>query len=168
MIISAALLAITSIVSDEAEIKLQQDLITFATSNLGKQVGSGQCAELVAEALDKIQAKPFGTWPDEPSTGDYVWGKKIATLTKDSPTPTLLPGTILQFRDVRVVTKSGYATFTFKAEQHTLIVEKFNAETGEAYVLEQNSQGRTYVTRDTLNLKGIKAGTIWAYTPQPR
>ncbi len=168
MINAIALVVLHSTNTSEMETKLQQDLLDFATNNVGKQVGSGQCADLIAKALDAINAKPYGTWADSPSAGDYVWGKRVATFTRDDETPKLTPGTILQMRDVKLVTKSGYATFTFTAQQHTLIIESFNAETGEAKVIEQNSQGRTYVTRDTLNFKGIKSGTIWAYSPQPR
>jgi len=168
MINALAFVAIASASTLEAEAKLRQDLIEYAVNNVGKKVGSGQCAELISQGLDAIQAKPFGTYPDFPSEGDYVWGKKVATITKSEPIPTLAPGMILQMRDVKVVTKSGFATFTFNASQHTLIIEKFNVETGELSILEQNSQGRSYVTRDTLNLKGIKSGTIWAYTPQPK
>lgn len=168
MTTAIALILATTRTPLKTEEALQQDLLAFATKNLGKQVGSGQCAELAAKGLDSINAKPFGTYEDSPAPGDYVWGKKIATITKEEPNPKLKPGMILQFRNVKIVTKSGYTTFTLTAQQHTLIVEKFNSETGETQVLEQNSQGRTYVTRDNINLKGIKSGTIWAYSPQPK
>ncbi|MFM9874457.1 MAG: hypothetical protein ACKVQS_13460 [Fimbriimonadaceae bacterium] len=168
MITAFALIALTSNSYAESEVKLQKDLLAFATNNLGKQVGSGQCAELISKALDAIDAKPFGTYEDFPATGDYVWGRKVATISKTEPATELKPGMILQFRNVKIVTKSGYATFTFSAPHHTLIVEEFNQNTGETKVIEQNNQGRTYVTRDNINLNGIKSGTIWAYTPQPK
>ncbi|ARU40317.1 hypothetical protein CCB80_03850 [Armatimonadetes bacterium Uphvl-Ar1] len=80
----------------------------------------------------------------------------------------LKTGDILQFRNVRIVTRSGNTTFTYTTQQHTSIIEKFNSETKVATVLQQNSNGRKYVTRDTINLAGVKSGTIWVYKPVPR
>lgn len=145
----------------------QEGVADFARQQLGKQVGRGECAELSAEALDAIKAKPYGTWPDSPSSGDYVWGNRKATITPSTKEIELKTGDILQFRNVRIVTKSGNTTYTYTTQQHTSIIEKYNPETKVATVLQQNSNGRKYVTRDTINLAGVKSGTIWVYKPVP-
>lgn len=145
----------------------QSQLVTFATKKLGDPVGNGECADLAAKGLESIQAQPFGTWGDYPSTGDYVWGKRTSTLTREAKPQELKPGDILQFRNIRISTKSGYVTSTYTASQHTAIVESFDSVTGLTTILHQNSNGRRYVVRDTLDLAGIKSGTIWAYSPVP-
>ena len=151
-----------------SQASLQAAMVNFAVGQVGKTVRSGECAELAAEALDQISAKPFGTWEDSPSTGDYVWGKQIATITPESTDFQIEAGDILQFRDVKIVTKTGHISMTYTASQHTAIIESIDLKTGEAKVLQQNSRGRKYVTRDSVSLKDIKRGTIWAYRVQPK
>lgn len=166
--LTIAALAIALSKSELAELDAMTALVGFAVGNLGKTVGGGQCADLPAEGLTTVGAKPFGSWQDFPSEGDYVWGKRSATLTPESNQSDLKPGEVLQFRDVKIVTRSGNAKFTFRAEHHTAIVEGFDPQTRVAKILEQNSQGRTYVTRGSIDLKGLQSGTIWVYRPEPR
>lgn len=168
MSLALAVIAITITCNETAEQDAMAAMVGFASRNLGKKVGDGQCADLPAEGLTSTNAKPFGTWPDYPDEGDYVWGRRTATLTAESHTSQLKPGEVLQFRDVVIVTKAGNAKFTFRAVHHTAVVESYEPGSGLVKILEQNSQGRAYVTRGIIDLNGLQTGTIWVYRPQPK
>jgi hypothetical protein len=154
-----------------AEDQVRSRVLSYASQHVGQMVGSGECAELADEALKAANAKAYGSWADSPQAGDYVWGKKLATLTVSNLTvePNLfLPGDIIQIRDAKFVEKAGPMTTTYTASQHTAIIEHVLADNTEITLLEQNSNGKRYVTRKTIRLNTLKAGTIWVYRAQPR
>ena len=62
---------------------LNKEIIEFTTSKIGKKVGSGECWDLAAEALDYAGAK----WKRS-----YVYGRKV-----DLSEEKVLPGDIIQF-----------------------------------------------------------------------
>ena len=90
----------------------------FARSHLGEPVGDGICITLAVEALRASGARPV---PLSDPRGEYVWGKPIADLR------TVLPGDILQFRDVvfsgsRSVGKNRRIRWHETYPHHTAIV----------------------------------------------
>jgi hypothetical protein len=95
-----------------------------------------------------------------------VWGnlalQRTATSAGNFSTHTgsfsdIRAGDILQYRDV--VFSNGAS-----ASHHTAIVEQ-NLGNGRLQVLEQNSAGRHFVTRGTIDMMQMTAGTIWDYHP---
>lgn len=166
-----ALALCTFLISNvSAEDHLRTQVLTYASQHVGQTVGSGECAELADEALKAAKAKAYGTWADSPQSGDYVWGKKLATVTPTnfSVEPNLLqPGDIIQIRNAKFVEKAGPMTTTYTATQHTAIIEQVKTDGSEITLLEQNSNGKRFVTRKTIRLNTLKAGTIWVYRAQP-
>jgi hypothetical protein len=133
------------------------------------------CANYVWAVLQEVGAKTtddYGkvdppNWPsDTPSPTDYQWGDKPRltwTPGKSSifSLSEVQPGDVLQFRNV-----------TDDNEQHTTIVVA-NRGKGKLEVLEQNTNGRTFVTLDTLDFNDYKARpeaqggvqAVWVYQP---
>jgi len=154
-----------------AEDQVRAQVLGYASQHVGQTVGGGECAELADEALKAANAKAYGTWADSPQSGDYVWGKKLATLTPTNLSielNTFQPGDIIQIRNAKFVEKAGPMTTTYTASQHTAIIEKVRTDNTEITLLEQNSNGKRYVTRKTIRLNTLKSGTIWVYRAQPR
>jgi len=152
------------------EDQVRANVLNFAQSHMGQKVGGGECAEFADEALRASKAKAYGTWEDSPHAGDYVWGRKLATVTPtnfNAEPNQFQPGDIIQIRDAKFVEKAGTMTMTYTASQHTAIIEQVQAGTAVT-ILEQNSNGKRYVTRKTIRLNTLKAGTIWVYRAQPR
>jgi len=125
---------------------LNQKIIQWASGQVGKQIGAGECWDLANSALLKAGAgtsSNFGpTGPDD----DYVWGDEVDL--KDT-----LPGDVLQYRDFEMTTTtstdvtfadgSGYVdepSVTVGHPHHTSIVSQ-NAGNGVLTVLEQNHLG---------------------------
>lgn len=174
LILSAAMLAHASATSPVAptETIVAQRVYEFATQSLGKKIGRGECADLNFLGLEAAHAKPFGTWQDQPSAGDYVWGRKVGTIAANFNAArlaeSLIPGDMLQFRDVTIVEKVGRITYTSTASHHSAVLDSFDQSTGRLTILEQNSNGKRYVTRRTFPVSGIQSGSIWVYRPQPQ
>jgi hypothetical protein len=126
---------------------LNQKILQWASGQVGKSVGAGECWDLAESALSKSGAggsSDFGGPTD--SDGDYVWGDEVDL--KD-----VLPGDVLQYRDYEM-TKTTTTTATFADgsssddtvyvavghPHHTAIVSK-NPGAGALTVLEQNDMG---------------------------
>jgi hypothetical protein len=147
---------------------VNQRLLAYASAQIGKRVAGGQCAGLVNEGLRIAKAKPYGSWADWPTEGDYVWGDRITVVDPENTNINQVkPGDILQYRNVRIVSKTGNSTRSFSAPQHTAIVESVDPQTNQVTVLQQNFNNNQKVTRDPLTIRGIRAGTIYVYRPVP-
>src|SRR5437867_4231472 len=105
-------------------------IVDFARKNVGKQVGDGECATLVAEAFKEAGAKPHGSYKDSPNEGDYVWGELVYGLeitrslrTESTPIGTFVkPGDVIQYRDAKFAGKSPSGTYKSEAPHHTAVV----------------------------------------------
>ncbi len=174
LILSAAMatLAPSNAPTAPNELSIAQQVHEYASRHIGARVGSGECADLNYYGLEVAGARPFGTWQDQPAAGDYVWGRKIATLTPnfeaEDLAEQLIPGDMLQFRNVKIVEKVGRVTYTTTATHHSAVLDAFDASSGKLTIFEQNSGGKRYVTRRTFRVADIQAGSIWVYRPQPK
>ncbi|RYG42396.1 hypothetical protein EON79_18980, partial [bacterium] len=81
---------------------LNEKIVAYCEARLGMRVGTGQCADLAQQALLTFGAADRRRRaPDAPNAGDYVWGRRIATLVADRrEVEAILPGDLLQYRDV--------------------------------------------------------------------
>lgn len=148
---------------------LNRAVLDFAQASIGKAVGDGQCTSLAVAALRNAGARLPVFNGDRDA--DYEWGKLVATLTPgDHPTADILPGDVLQFRAVRIVTvrKSGRSihTRTLIFPHHTAIVAAVSGSVVK--VLHQNfgkDDRQRLVASESLRLDDIKAGTVWVYRP---
>jgi hypothetical protein len=133
--------------------KLNQQIVKYVSSVIGKKVDRGECWDLANEALTLINAK----WNHEFKYGILLDPKK------DS----IYPGDIIQFKNVvleyDLPDGSGKAKETM--EQHTAIVYKVFSQ-GNFEIAHQNTgfSGRKVGT-SKLNLKNRKKGKIFIYRP---
>jgi hypothetical protein len=163
---------------------LNDQLLQFCRSKIGKKLGRGQCTDLVQEGIRTIGAQ--SNFPNFPRRGDYVWGVLVCVLevkgNKLLTTPGKLspkearpkPGDILQFRDVIILSETTETDddgstitrlSTVEAAHHTAVLESVSKDGNTFTVLEQNSGDRLYVVRETLPLPDIKSGWIRIYRP---
>lgn len=141
-----------------------KSILAFATSHLGKQVGNGQCAVLDQEALKAAKCKEFPPYgPDK----DYVWGKKIVTITKANikEASKIKPGHLLQYRNAefsgKVAVTNAYHNLSSVADHHTSIVRSINGTLVSVYESNINDVLTTQV--GYFNLSHLKGGTIWVF-----
>ena len=156
-----------------------QEVVGFAEAHLGQEVGQGQCTDLVEAAYAAAGAVPESQLGPTGSNADYVWGTLVTTVTTASHSLAgVLPGDVIQFRDVTLVHTTTYpngswSSTTQTAEHHTAIVESVSGST--ITVLEQNAGSsstpdstRYTVQHGTYNLSDLQSGTMWIYQPISR
>jgi hypothetical protein len=163
------MIALTLPVAPAAEGTLGDKIAAFCKSNLGKQVGGGECAHLASEALKESGGEPRGK--DDPNEGDYVWGKLIVKLESAAKGPKatgkvsdLKPGDILQFRDLKFEGRQGKGTYSLTCPHHTAVVASIEPG-GVVKVYHQNFNGKREVMEATLRTNDLKEGWIRAYRP---
>jgi hypothetical protein len=144
---------------------LNAKVIQWASAQLGKQIGAGECWDLANSALDQAGAGTSSDFGPMGADDDYIWGDEVAL--KDA-----LPGDILQYRDYEMTTTtttdvtfaddsgwtdSPYATVGHS--HHTSVLSK-NPGTGAVTVLEQNHLGNKEAVRSsTIRWKGSSTST---------
>lgn len=148
-----------------------EKVVAFVKSQLGKQVGDGECWALANEAVKSAGAKSSFHFKDAPNRGDYVWGDLAFGLDAKGETGALKdvkPGDVVQFRDAKFSGKQGNGTYTMTASHHTAIVLKADTAARRITVLHQNWNGKRTVAEATLVLGDLKAGWIKVYHPQAK
>ena len=148
---------------------LNRAVLDFARASIGKAVGDGQCTSLAVAALQNAGARRPVFNGDRDA--DYEWGELVATLTPDDHrAAAILPGDLIQCRDVRIVTvrKTGRSihTRTLIFPHHTAIVAAVSGPVVK--VLHQNfgnGPQQRLVASESLRLDDLKAGTLWVYRP---
>ena len=127
--------------------ELQRDVVNFAADNIGQRVGRGECWDLADQALRAAGA--------EPPRG-YTFGTPV-------PLTEIQPGDILQFTAARF-DEPGYWTI-MGMPNHTAVVHAVGDT--RAFILQQNFDGKRYVTTYDLNLNNLTSGQIEAFRPVP-
>ena len=146
----------------------------FAKAKLGEKVGDGECATLVAQALEAAGAKTTGDYGVSGDDADYVWGTPVENPADAKP------GDIVQYRDAVFVSKTTRklpdggtrtTTATRTVAHHTSIVAA-NLGDGRLKLYEQNvgpadatDEARKVVQENALNLGDKSAGKVWVYQP---
>lgn len=128
--------------------EIQREVVNFAADNIGKRIGRGECWDLADQALRAAGA--------EPPKG-YTFGDRI-------PLNEIQPGDILQFTSARF-DEPGYWTI-MGMPNHTAVVHAVGDT--RAFILQQNFDGKRYVTTYDLNLNNQTSGQIEAFRPIPR
>lgn len=127
---------------------LNQQVLNFAESNLGKQVGSGVCWELGADALAYANAEP---------PHGQVFGNVV-------PLASVLPGDILEFDNAHFVGANYW--LSLGAPYHTAIVSA--VEGTSIAMLNQNVNNVKLVQITIIHLADMRSGTITVYRPAAR
>ncbi|RUL87054.1 hypothetical protein [Tautonia sociabilis] len=138
-------------------------IVAFAEQAIGREVGGGECTDLVAEAFRSagVHPAPVG-----------IWGEPVQELAS------LRPGDILRFEqaEFRGRSRSGGRNrrWRLQFDEHVAIVSRAEARGGSVLVefLHQNfhmdgqpeAEGRV-VRRMVLDLGRLTRGTVQAFRP---
>jgi hypothetical protein len=168
-VLAVLLAAGTANAADTANDKV----VEYAKSQVGKQVGNGECWTLANEAMKLAGTKSSFHFTDTPNKGDYVWGTLSFGLdgkgAKESGAlKDVKPGDIMQFRDAKFSGRKGNGTYTMTASHHTAVVVKADKMAKTITILHQNWNGKKTVAEETLPLGDLKEGWIKVYRPQPK
>jgi hypothetical protein len=128
--------------------EIQREVVNFAADSIGRKIGRGECWDLADQALRAAGA--------EPPKG-YTFGDRI-------PLSEIQPGDILQFTSARF-DEPGYWTI-MGMPNHTAVVHAVGDT--RAFILQQNFDGKRYVTTYDLNLNNQTSGLIEAFRPVRR
>ncbi|HUW06329.1 MAG TPA: hypothetical protein VMW01_08700 [Williamwhitmania sp.] len=147
----ATMLLVTELAIGQELPVLNQKIVDYVTTVIGKKVDRGECWDLANRALTNNNAE----WD-----GEYKYGKRI-----DPKKDVVLPGDIIQFENVKVVYKKGNTTTTEMMPHHTAIVYKVIAP-GVYELAHQNTgfSGRK-VGLSEFNLTNMVKGRIYFYRP---
>ena len=131
---------------------LNQSVVDYVLVQEGKRVGSGECWDLAAIALNKAGAK----WD-----GMYVFGRLI-----DWRRDEVLPGDIIQMEEVEVEHRSENMIQREHYGKHTAVVVAVR-ERGDFTLAHQNVQplGRKVGLSD-LRMSNVRGGKLTFYRPQ--
>ena len=134
---------------------LNQKVVIWASGQVGKSIGAGECWDLADRALAQAGAGGSADFGPTGDDADYVWGTEVNDL-KDAQ-----PGDILQYRDYLMTTKttvdvtfddqSGYESWSEATDgrpHHTAIIATMPGN-GALTVLEQNHRGNHETVRRT-------------------
>ena len=131
--------------------ELRLRVAAYAKDHLGQQVGTGQCWDLVDDALRDAGADTSGD-------GNYVFGAPVDLGT-------VIPGDLLQFENVHFEHHSPDGSwYTSDYPHHSAIVASVSGRT--ITLLNQNVNGNQTVQYSTINLNDQTSGTITAFMPK--
>jgi len=144
-------LPVTQVIAQENIPELNKRIIEYTESVIGKQVDRGECWDLAYQALNRFNAQ----WD-----GKFQYGKLINP--KREP---VLPGDIIQFKNVKIRYQITNTTYTEFMKQHTAIVYKVKRK-NIFTIAHQNTEfsGRKVDLSD-LNLTNVVKGDVKIYRP---
>jgi hypothetical protein len=122
--------------------EMAAEIVDYARSRMGNEVGDGECYDLADRALHSVGARSAPDYGEITADADYVWGEQV-------PLSQARPGDIVQFHNFNIVTTivattrlpdgRTYTTQTWEQDQrehHTSILEE---NLGNSFsLLEQN------------------------------
>jgi hypothetical protein len=142
-------------------------IVAFCQRQLGKKVGSGECAHLANEALRitgaEFMPEKFG---DKPNRGDYVWGtfvKRLAwessAVVDSSPKTPCQPGDVIQFRD------AAFSGGGVSVPHHTAIVAAVDDDGQPTAIYHQNAGNKRFLLKQTIDFNKLTGGWARIYRP---
>lgn len=131
--------------------ELNKEVIHFVKAKMGKKVGRGECWDLAAEALNKVEA----TWD-----GNYKYGKEVFVKSD-----CIFPGDIIQLEGVLIKYEKSGMPFKEKMSHHTAVIFEV-PEKGVFVLAHQNTatSGKKVGLSD-LDVKNITKGKYMIYRP---
>ncbi len=146
-------LSANQVIAQENIPELNKRIIEYVQSVIGEQVDRGECWDLAYQALNRFNAE----WD-----GKYKYGKLINP--KREP---VLPGDVIQFKNVKIMYQITNTTYTEFMKQHTAIVYKVKQK-NVFTIAHQNTEfsGRKVGLSD-LNLNHVVKGDVRIYRPIP-
>lgn len=175
-LLAVGLLAQAAGIGEPSALNLR--ILDYCRLNLGKKVGTGECADLAYRAMLASGAESPDLYKDDPRPGDYVWGRLIyrreirrGAVKERGSKDEVHPGDIVQMRDVIIEhteeTDHTITTETIDADHHTAIIESVSPDGLTYDVLEQNSNDVPTVTQSKLRIGEMKRGYVLVYRAIP-
>lgn len=145
---------VTPAIAQENIPELNKRIIEYVESVIDKQVDRGECWDLAYQALNRFNAE----WD-----GKFQYGKLINPKRE-----AVLPGDIIQFKNVKIKYQITNTTYSEFMKQHTAIVYKVKRK-NVFTIAHQNTEfsGRKVGLSD-LNLDHVVKGDIKIYRPVPK
>lgn len=131
--------------------ELNQKIVDYIKTQIGKKVDKGECWDLAYEVLKRNNCE----WD-----GKYRFGEKI-----NPETDSVFPGDILQFYNVTLKNKSGNMTYTETYGKHTAIIYSIKGKGIYEIAHQNNGYSGRKVGISELNIKNKKSGIIEFYRP---
>ena len=134
---------------------LNQKIVAYVTTTLGKQVDRGECWDLANQALKQNEAK-------------WDWAYEFGQLINPA-NDTVYPGDIIQFENVVVKYQKRNVTYTETMDHHTAIVYRVIDQEKKIFELaHQNTEfSGKKVGISEFYLKNVTKGKIMFYRPVP-
>jgi hypothetical protein len=145
-----------SFAQSKTEPPLNQKIIGYLETVIGKTVDRGECWDLANQALSIS-----GAYFDRSSQKSiYIFGKEV-----DPRREKIYPGDIIQFRNVKLQYEMDDAIYTETMAHHTAIIYKVYSD-GHYQLAHQNTafSGRKVGLSD-LRLADVKTGKMKFYRP---
>ena len=146
-------LSVTQAIAQKSIPELNKKIVEYVESVIGKKVDRGECWDLAYQALNRFNAQ----WD-----GKFHYGKLINPKRES-----VLPGDIIQFKNVKIRYQITNTTYTEFMKQHTAIV--YNIKRKNVFTIaHQNTEfsGRKVGLSD-LNLNHVVKGNVKIYRPIP-
>lgn len=128
---------------------MNQQIIEFVKTKIKKKVGTGECWDLAAEALQQVNAK----WDMK-----YKFGKEI-----DYKKEPIYPGDIIQFENVILNYEKDGKKFTEKMPHHTAIIYEVTNNTNFTMAHQNNGYSGKKVGVSPLDLATLTKGKFKIY-----
>lgn len=136
--------------------KLNQKVVDYVDSAIGKKIGRGECWDLAAAALDHA-----GAYLDRSSQKSiYVFGKKINPKKEK-----VFPGDVIQIEGLKLEYTKNNMIYTENMSHHTAIVYEVLGDDHFKIAHQNTSFSGRKVGLSELDMKNIKKGNIIFYRP---
>ncbi|MFP4024615.1 MAG: hypothetical protein ACLFVR_08810 [Thiohalospira sp.] len=131
--------------------ELNQQIVEYVKTVIGKKVDRGECWDLAYQALNRVDAD----WDKA-----FIYGNPV-----DPKKDKIFPGDLIQFENIVIKYQKGNNFYTETMGQHTAIVYKVK-EKGVFEIAHQNTQfsGRK-VGLSTMDIKTVVEGNMYFYRP---
>lgn len=131
--------------------ELNQQIVEYVKTVIGKKVDRGECWDLAYQALKRVDAD----WDKA-----FVYGNPV-----DPKKDKIFPGDLIQFENIVVKYQQGNTFYTETMGQHTAIVYEVKKK-GVFEIAHQNTQfsGRK-VGLSTLDINTVVEGNMFFYRP---
>ena len=135
---------------------LNQKVIIYVDSVIGKKVDRGECWDLAAAALNHA-----GAYLDRSSQKNiYIFGKKINPRKEN-----VFPGDIIQLENVKMEYTKGNGIYTESMPHHTAIIYEILGKDHYKIAHQNTSFSGKKVGVSELKMSYIKKGKVTVYRP---
>ena len=130
---------------------LNQKIIFYLRTTIGKKVGHGECWELAAQALNQNQA----SWDHK-----YTYGREINPAKE-----CVYPGDIIQFEGVVLKFRKGSRVYKETMEHHTALIYELKDKNVFVLIHQNTTFSGRKVGLSELDLKTVVKGKLKVYRP---